>query len=231
MRLLSCLVGLACLGLGPAAAATEPQPDRPMLTRSGLLVAGRSLELEAGGAWQDRGFAAPFRAKVGFGVVETRLGANLGGIGQGAPGLAGGLKLGVLQKRSFGLAGYFDSAIPLGSSETWTGEAGGAITAAMEGGANLRFNAGILMDGSGGALTLAGLPLRGLVAIPVGAKLDPFAELQAIVGNGSPAWSMGGGLAFAPTEAVVLDVAAGWDFWDNAPRVQAGLTANLGQLK
>jgi len=213
------------------ASAAEPVPDRPFLTPSGALVAGRSFEVEAGGAWLGDRFGAPLRAKVGLGSFEPRLGVDLAGLGSGAPGLNGGLKIGLVQQQGVQIAGYGQSVVPLGVADVWSGELGGALTAGLDSGAQVRLNAGWALVGSGGRPVSAGAPLRGMVSTPLGRRLHPFGEVEAIVGQGVPDWTVQGGVGLQPTESLIFDAGIGWDLGQRTPLVQVGLTANAGGLK
>ena len=73
--------------------------------------------------------------------------------------------------------------------------------------------------------------MRSLLAVPLGDALLPFAEVEAALGEGLPAWSVATGLGWQPVESLVLDAGVGWDLDVDAPRVQAGLTVNAGSAR
>lgn len=213
------------------ASAAEPVPDRPFLTPSGALVAGSSFEVEGGGAWMGDRFGAPLRAKVGLGLFEPRVGLDLAGLGAGAPGLHAGLKVGLVQQQGVQIAGYGQSAVPLGYADAWSGELGGSLTARLDSGAQVRLNAGWALVGAGGRPASAGAPLRAMVSAPVGRMWHPFGEVEALVGSGPPDWTVQGGLGLQPTDSLVFDAGVGWDLGQRTPLIQVGLTANVGGMK
>ena len=225
------LAAAAGLASPAVARAAEPRPDRPMLTATGDLVASRSFEVEAGGAWRADAVRAPLRLKFGGGIVEPRIGVDLSGMNYGQPGLDAGVKLGIVRDEAIALAGYVESLLPVGYEERWTSEAGFALTARLSSGTSARFNAGMALTGDEGFLTVSGIPLRGLIAFPMGRRVEPFAEAEAIIGPLNPAWSVNGGLLLWLTDSLAGDAAFGWNIETSAPLIQLGLTANAGLLR
>lgn len=220
------LLAFAAPGL---AVAAEPVPDRPYRAVAGGLASG--FEVEAGGAWWGQSFGAPLRAKLGLGSVEPRVGVDLAGLGTGAPGVDAGLKVGLVQQQSVLLGAYATSAVPFGVGDVWWGEAGGAMTARLDSGAQIRLNAALALVGAGGRPAVSGVPLRALLGVPVGRRLQPFGEAEAILQGGAADWTVQGGLGWQPFESVVFDASAGWDLGTRLPLLQAGLTANVGGMK
>lgn len=210
--------------------AADTASDRMARAVNGVLVAPRSLEMEAGGAWEPEGASAPMRVKVGLGRFEPRVGVDLAALGSGSPGMHAGLKVGLIEDSAVGLAGYALSAVPLGWADVWWGETGAALTAQLDGGAQVRVNAAVALEGGGG-LAVSGAPLRGLVAVPVGRRLLPFGEIEAVVSDGRADWALQAGLGVNPTDSLLFDVSAGWDIGLRTPVIQAGLTANVGKMR
>lgn len=222
-------VGGAALLVSGAAWGRSPQPDRPFLTKTGDLAGG--IETEVGASWQGDSVSTPLRVKVGAGWFEPRVQADLAGLGTRRPGVVAGVKFAAVQQQALGLAGYAESAVPLVAAEDWSSEVGGALSLRTDRGLQMRFNLGLALAGSGGQVTLAGAPLRTLFAVPLGDALLPFAEAEASLGDGLPAWSLGAGLGWQPLDSLVLDAGVGWDLDVDAPRVQAGLTFNAGSAR
>ena len=221
--MLPLLIGLA--------AAAEPSPDRPSISRSGYLATSGSIEMEVGGRWSETGDSVPALVKANLGKVEPRVGFNLAGVDQGSPGLSAEAKIHIGDQPRSGIAGFVGTGVPLSSSEAWWGEALLLYTGHLRNGGMLQGNAGILLSSPDEGVALDGVPLALLYAHPVGRHLDVFGELAAILDDGMDRWTLDGGLRWGLTSALVADAGLGWDLAQGIPVFQAGLTGNLGKFR
>jgi hypothetical protein len=230
---------LCVLMWGGVALAETPNPDRPSVSRTAHLVAPDTLELELGYLWAN-GNAVPALLKYSIaGVVEPRIGANLGGVGAGTPGLEGGLKVRLIEEGKWGLAAYGASAIPVSADEAWTGNLHGLFTTGLGGSLSLQLNAGLDLAGTGDGIGLAGFPIVAAVGLAPTRKLSLFVEsagkvaipgcddLQCAYGN----VIFDGGVGFLLTEILVVDGGFGWDLLNDQPFAQVGITANVGSVR
>jgi hypothetical protein len=222
-------LSFAHLLLCGSALATEPVPDRPMATHSGYLIAARSLELEAGGRWQD-GFTVPARIKLGAArILEPRLAFDLSGVDGGHPDLWVEGKVGLIQEEGIGLALLAGSAFPIADGERWEGTLRALMTLPFDR-FSLRANLGgdLYYDGEG--VRFGGVPMLASAHLPFTASVGAFLEAGTIAGAGWDQALLDGGLTWRLTEIMVLDTAVGWDIAAGSPFVQAGMTANLGRI-
>jgi hypothetical protein len=217
--------------LAPSAAAAEPTPDRPSISRSGFLAAANTLEMEVGGRWQDGARSVPSTFKVSFGSVEPRLGFNLAGLDTEQLGLNAGAKFRFGDNPKAGIAGYVATAVPTHSGEAWWATAQVLATGRFDSGRSLQGNGGLLVGAANDELALIGVPLSVLLDQPVTRHTGVFGELGCVLDQGLQNWVIDLGAHWAPTNAMVADIGAGWDLGVEAPFVQLGLTGNLGKFK
>lgn len=223
------LTVLCALWLAAPALATEPEPDRPMASATGYLVAPRSLELEVGGLWQ-QGFTVPARVKLGAArIFEPRVAFDLSGVDGGHPDLWVEGKVGLIQEEGIGLALLVASAFPLADGERWQGTLRGLMTLPFDRFA-IRANVGGDLHYDGERIAFGGVPILAAVQLPFGGSFGSFLEAGTIAGAGWDQALLDGGLTWRLTEIMVLDCAVGWDIAAGSPFVQAGMTANLGRL-
>ena len=191
------------------AKAGAPVPDRPTRSRSGRLVQAGSLEAELGAGWADDGATVPLRVKGSNGRVEPRGTLDLGTMGEGAPGLSTGVKLGVVQDRTIQLSGLVRSDIPL-DGETWTGELGGLMSL-YKSGLEIRADVALALEGGGG-IHSAGVPMSGLVGWGVSKRWAGFVDAGVTFYGGGTATAplIMGGARWLPTDRLHGDLALGW---------------------
>ncbi len=223
------VLALTALLASAAAVATQPVPDRPMATNSGYLVAARSLEIEAGGHWQ-QGFTVPARVKLGAAkIFEPRLAFDLSGVDGGHPDLWVEGKFGLIQEEGIGLAILAASAFPIAEGERWKGTLRALMTLPFERFA-VRANLGGDLHYDGEGIAFGGVPASAAFELPFTSSVGAFLEAGTILGAGWDQALLDGGLTWRLTEIMVLDVAVGWDIAAGSPFVGAGMTANLGRI-
>lgn len=212
------------------ATAGAPVPDRPTRSRSGRLVSAGSLEAELGAGWTDDGATVPLRVKGSNGRVEPRATLDLGTMGEGAPGLSSGVKLGVVQDRTVQLAGQVRSDIPL-DGDPWTGDLGGLLSL-YKSGLEIRADVALALEGGGG-IHSAGVPVSGLVGWGVSSRWAGFVDAGVTFYGGGTATAplIMGGARWLPTERLHGDLAIGWDAELGGPVAALGVATNFGRLR
>ena len=212
-----------------AAAAASPNPDRPAVADTARLVGAGTVEAEAGGLWS-QGVHMPVLAKYGAGVWEPRLGADLSGAGNGAPGLYAGTKVRLVQKQAAAFALGLSSALPVGADDRWWGSARALVDLSGRSGLGLRANTGLELGGADGHIVVTGIPAVLDLGTTVGHSWRVFMEGAATIGlDGTVRGDAADvGLGWTVTDIAVVDAGAGWDVQAEHPYAQLGVTVNLG---
>lgn len=223
MRLRRLLPLVALLLPGLAAAAT-PNPDRPSFSRTGFLIADRTVEMEGGFNWAANAPGGSLLPKLGLGRFEPRVGIDLY---EGGATFTPGTKVGIVQNDGLGLAGQAHVQVPTGGGGT-VGEAGAALTGVLAGGQVLQANLGVRTAIGSDGVTVVDTPLAALVGIPIGG-LSIFGEGVWLLGADAP-WMLNAGAGVTLTKSLVLDAALGWTVGSDTLSATAGLTANFGEL-
>ena len=216
--------------LGTAAHAGAPVPDRPTRSRSARLVQSGTLEAELGAGWTGDGATVPLRVKGSTGRVEPRATLDLGTMGEGAPGLSTGVKLGVVQDRTAQLSGLVRSDVPL-DGDLWTGEVGGLLSL-VRSGLELRADVALALEGGGG-IHSAGVPVSGLVGWGVSPRWAGFVDVALTFSGGGTATAplIVGGARWRPTDRLYGDLALGWDAETGGPVASLGVATNFGRVR
>ncbi|MEC7946186.1 MAG: hypothetical protein VX265_01380 [Myxococcota bacterium] len=217
---------VALMSAAPAAAA-PPNPDRPSFSRTGFLVADRSVELEGGFNWAAGAPAGTLMPKLGLGRLEPRVGIDLF---SGGAAFTPGLKVGLLQQSGLGLAAHAHVGVPTGGGGT-TGEAGGLLTGMLAGGQVLQANLGVRTTMSDAGVTVVDVPLAGLLGLPLGKRWSAFGEGVLLLRQADAPVQLNTGLGCSITQSMVLDTALSWTPGSNTIGATAGLTANFGQFR
>ena len=223
-----------------AAQAATPTPDRPSVSRGGMLVAPHTLELELGAQWAGAS-SVPATLKYSIaGAVEPRVSANLTGVEAGMPGLLGGAKIRLYDADRTAVALWAGSAIPVSNGEGYRAELHGLLTTSLSQGIGLQFNGGIDLGGDDDrGMLFLGAPLVGAVSYAPAGKVSTFAELAGRVGgpgceDASCAYGdliIDGGIGFLLTEVLMIDGGLGWMLRTEQPYAQLGLSANFGSVR
>lgn len=221
--------------LATVASAAAPNPDRPSVSRSGYLIAPKSLEIESGLAWQGGQRSAPSMLKLRpASILEVRLGADLSGL-DGAPGLEAGAKFRLAETDDVGLAAFVASAVPTNAGEPWFGTAQLLLSVPIDR-VTLQANAGLELVGTPGGVDFGGVPLVGLVGFAIDDSLSVFGEIAGLFGasycgRGACRGVIDGGIGWFVTDSTILDAGLGWDLDNGVPIVQIGLGANFGAVR
>lgn len=224
------LLAFTALLLGPTVAtAATPNPDRPSYSKTGVLIAPSTVELESGLLWSQGGAGASFLPKVGLGRFEPRVGVDV--LSSGTL-LTPGVKIGVVQKEGLGVAGHVHVAVPTQSGGGTTGVVGALATGTLAGGQVVQANLDMRTHITSSGAQIMDTPLSVLFGLPVGNRLSAFGEVVlAFRGGGAPPVFLDGGVGFALTKSVSLDAGLGWQTGSDTITATAGATANFGSFK
>jgi len=231
--------------LATAALAAYPTPDRPYATRTGVLAAQDTLELELG--YRYLGVSqVPAGLKYSIaGIVEVRVESNLSGVGQlNAPDLLAGAKFRLLpskkkrKRAGSALALWLASGVPVGGSEVWRGQLHGLFTARLGNRTGIRINSGVDFVG-GSSVGFDGVPANvavtyhpikrfGIIGDLSGAIGTPGCEdLVCVYGD----VQILGGVRGRLTDVLTLDASGGYSFEFDEPFVGVGFTSNFGRVE
>ena len=215
----------------PGLALAAPTADRPTLTDRARLVDTDTLEVEGGVRWTDGALSSPVLIKyTARGKVEPRLGFDSSGFRAQVTGLNVGAKVALVEteRDDVRITAHFQSALPLGSSDRWTGFAHALLDLPLGQQLLLSFNTGLDFAGGPG-IQLYGVPLRSTIHAPITRSFGVFGEgSTTIVGGRFADWVVDGGLRWMLTSIVQLDASVGYLINADAGWVGLGATANLG---
>lgn len=224
---MSTLLAAFFLASGGAAEAASPTPDRPTRGYAGHLVAGGTLEVETGYLAANGGSAVPTMLKYSARDFEPRVGLDLAGFGNDAPGLFIGSKFKLMDREGTAMSLMLESALPVGAAEAWTAKAWFLLDAPLGERLGCTFNTGV--DFMGGP-DIYGVPLIFGLSAPLAGGFSLFGEgaTELIDFRLLQDWLVDGGVQWTPTSIVVIDGAIGYEINADVLWLTAGLTVNLG---